>query len=85
MQTHTVELKGYGVIADINYVPYRPAPSCQNHDSPAFSDPGDDEEFEVIAVKSAEGEDLSELIEAIDGWDALTKLAREKFDVRDYQ
>jgi len=28
------------------YSPGRPAPNCHDHDSPAFSDPGDDPEFQ---------------------------------------
>jgi len=29
-----------------SYTPYRPAPDCSNPDSPKFSDPGDDEDFD---------------------------------------
>lgn len=35
------------VEADVDYSPSRPAPACQNHDSPKFSDPGDDEFMEI--------------------------------------
>lgn len=31
---------------DVDYSPPRPAPVCYNHDSPKFSDPGDDEMLE---------------------------------------
>ena len=34
---------------DADYRPARPAPACQDHDSPRFSDPGDDEECEFKA------------------------------------
>lgn len=37
---------------EIYYTPYRPAPLCQDHDSPAFSDQGDDEEIEFVDPKS---------------------------------
>ena len=32
---------------DCNFTPSRPAPSCSNHDSPAFSDPGDGAEIDL--------------------------------------
>lgn len=32
--------------AEVDYSPARPAPACQDHDSPRFSDPGDDEMLE---------------------------------------
>ena len=44
----TVELE---VEVDVDYTPERPAPACQNHDSPAFSDSGDDEAIEITDVK----------------------------------
>lgn len=81
--TYEVELKGYGVLVDVDYVPYRPAPYCQNHDSPAFSDPGDDEEFNVTHARTAKGEDLDDLIESLDGWDRLAEIARAHFDTDD--
>jgi hypothetical protein len=31
------------------FTPSRPAPACSNHDSPAFSDCGDDADFEDVA------------------------------------
>jgi hypothetical protein len=36
---------------EADYSPERPAPPCQNHDSPRFSDPGDSEECEIKSVK----------------------------------
>lgn len=33
-----------------NFKPSRPAPACQNHDSPAFSDSGDDAEYQDVEV-----------------------------------
>lgn len=44
MQEFSKEIKFYVNID--KYVPERPAPNCQNHDSPRFSDSGDDEECE---------------------------------------
>ena len=34
-----------------DFTPGRPAPNCSNHDSPAFSDSGDDMEFDVTSVE----------------------------------
>lgn len=33
-----------------DYQPGRPAPYCNDHDSPTFSDPGDPEEMNDVAV-----------------------------------
>jgi len=41
----TVEIE---IEVDADYTAYRPAPACQDHDSPRYSDSGDDEELEVI-------------------------------------
>ncbi len=38
---------------EANYRPARPAPACSDHGSPAFSDPGDPSEFEILSVKFA--------------------------------
>jgi hypothetical protein len=40
----TYELKLEPIIS--RFRPARPAPACQNHSDPCFSDPGDDEEIE---------------------------------------
>ena len=34
-----------------DYVPARPAPPCQDHDSPRYSDSGDDEYCEITDMK----------------------------------
>lgn len=36
------------ILADVNYLPERPAPPCSNPDSPAFSDSGDPDELEIF-------------------------------------
>ena len=33
---------------ELDYTPLRPAPACQDPDSPRFSDSGDAEEFEIL-------------------------------------
>lgn len=38
------------VIVDVDYTPARPAPACQDPDSPRFSDSGDDEVMEITAA-----------------------------------
>jgi len=59
--------------AHIEYTPARPAPVCYNHDSPNFSDCGDDEEIEISAIRSESGDDLTPIFDALDGWDWATK------------
>ena len=59
--------------ADIEYTPARPAPACSNHDSPNFSDCGDDEEIEISAIRSESGDDLTPIFDALDGWDWAIK------------
>jgi hypothetical protein len=39
------------VEVDVDYTPERPAPACQDHDSPRFCDSGDDEFIEITDVK----------------------------------
>ena len=36
-----------GQLVDVDFTPERPAPFCQNHDSPSFSDPGDPVEVDA--------------------------------------
>lgn len=50
--TLTVEIGGeeHELEVRADYTPERPPPACQDHDSPAFSDPGDSEECEIIRV-----------------------------------
>ena len=49
-----------------HYRPARPAPACSNPSDPAYSDPGDDLEFEfVIYLLTKEGE-KKELPEELD-------------------
>ena len=45
-----------------NYIPERPAPFTMNHDSPNFSDPGDDEEFDDLKITIG-GIDITEYID----------------------
>lgn len=46
---------------------YRSAPACSNPDSPSFSDPGDDCEFEILSAerdgKSLSDEEIADLYE----------------------
>lgn len=44
---------------ECEFTPSRPAPACSNHDSPAFSDPGDGAELDIP-------EECPECEEAID-------------------
>ena len=41
---------------EADYTPERPAPPCRDHDSPRFSDSGDDEEFEIIGMWLLDGD-----------------------------
>lgn len=43
----TVEVE---IEIDYDYTPERPAPACQDHDSPRFSDSGDPEELEITEM-----------------------------------
>lgn len=45
-----------------DYHPRRPPPACSNPDSPAFSDPGDDEEMEYEIYLVMEKKDGDEFI-----------------------
>lgn len=36
---------------ELDYIPGRPAPACSNPSDPRFSDPGDDPELQVTAIK----------------------------------
>lgn len=57
------------------YQPYRPAPRCSNHDDPAFSDPGDEEQLDILEVLLPTGEDLAETIDLLDAWDKVQSVA----------
>jgi hypothetical protein len=39
------------VEVELDYIPRRPAPACRNPSDPCFSDPGDDPELQVKAIK----------------------------------
>lgn len=39
------------VEVELDYIPGRPAPACSNPSDPRFSDPGDNPELEVKAIK----------------------------------
>jgi len=43
---------------EYDYTPERPAPCCSNHDSPAFSDPGEGAECDGPDVCTNCGEDI---------------------------
>ena len=64
---------------DVDYVPCRPAPPCSDHDSPAFSDPGDDEEFEIVAVRTPSGEDITDLLDTLGALDAVYEIAHKLY------
>lgn len=38
-----------------SYAPERPAPPCSNPSSPAYSDPGDPEEIEILEAREPNG------------------------------
>lgn len=58
---------------ECEYSPGRPAPFCQNHDSPAFSDPGDPEELDIV-------EECPNCHEAIDEDKAREEIAEKYAD-----
>lgn len=39
------------LLVGANFTPPRPAPPCSNPDDPAFSDPGDGAEWDILSVK----------------------------------
>ena len=80
MKTYDVDCGEF--IARVEYTPERPAPRCSNHDDPAFSDPGDSEEFEIIDV-FRNGEKINNLIDQLDAWDKVYEIARERFVIDD--
>jgi hypothetical protein len=45
--THTIDWRGMKVEIVGRFTPSRPAPKCSDHNSPAFSDPGDSAEVEL--------------------------------------
>lgn len=60
-----------------DYTPERPAPFCNNHDSPAFSDPGDPMDLEIIEVLTPTGDDLTPIIDALGVWDKVQSFAED--------
>ena len=46
-----------GIEATVIYTPARPAPRCSDPDSPAFSDPGDPAEMEIVGAVCTDGEE----------------------------
>ena len=67
------------------YCPARPAPPASNHDSPAYSDPGDDEDCEfTLFIKDAK----NQMIEVPDCFlydlvaEDVFELARDIFEGR---
>jgi hypothetical protein len=58
-ENYCVHLEWMGKLSGIDrwlqvaghYDPGRPAPMCQNHDSPAFSDPGDPAELQIYTIE----------------------------------
>lgn len=69
------------------YSPERPAPACSNHDSPAYSDPGDDEYLEfTVFLKDHTGKlieldhyDFAKTLYA-KLYDSVMELAREEYE-----
>lgn len=55
------------------FTPERPAPNCQDHDSPRFSDSGDDEELEFTLLMKKEN---GEYVEVTD--DSVSETVYEK-------
>ena len=65
------------------YRPARPAPACQDHDSPRFSDPGNDEECEFTLFLQNEKGELVELEDSIvyeQMTDTVFEYARELYN-----
>ena len=56
----TLEIEGgdIEVFVEANVTPGRPAPPCQDHDSPAFCDSGDPIEVDIVSVKDEDGNSL---------------------------
>ena len=55
-----LEINYKDIIVKVNIISeYRPAPICYDHDSPAFSDSGDDGEWEIVEIGiNNDGEDV---------------------------
>lgn len=91
----------FEISVEINVLSYsteRPAPSCQNPSSPAYSDPGDPEEFEfsaffvVLDKNASDGKILVEVPEnmhdyiyaqAIEVWRDIVEEAKHESQCRD--
>lgn len=78
-----VEVNCKDFIVHADHVPFRPAPMCSNPSNPAYSDPGDDEEFNAYAVFTPNGEDITSVIDKLDAWDRVTEIALKEFKRED--
>ncbi len=75
---HNIE---YWITVTGKYTPYRPPPMCSDHDSPAFSDPGDDAEFDVESVEVDEA--IDEEWNVIDETHPLHSLLLKEIELRE--
>jgi 5,10-methenyltetrahydromethanopterin hydrogenase len=71
---------------EVDYSPERPAPHCQDHSSPRYSDPGDPEEVEITEAYFRIGDKLVKIPAELMGYicdtciDDVTSVCREQYD-----
>ena len=66
-----IDWKGIDIDVEYTHTPERPAPPCCNPDSPAFSDPGDPEEFEIDKASYKHNGVVVDMTPLIDASDEL--------------